>query len=128
MAEAKNFSQTNHFARTDHIRVRVMRGTACALAGSYFDDNRKRSAPSTNAPQKQGVVMIKFAYAVLAAAAIAGAFTFLTAASDRLDAGPLSATNEAVLKDCTQRPWPYLNCVGTPLGNQHIRLITTERL
>ncbi len=72
--------------------------------------------------------MVKFTYAVLAAAAIAGTFTFLTAASDRLDAGPLPASTEAALKSCTQRPWPYLNCVGTPLGNQHIRLVTTERL
>jgi hypothetical protein len=72
--------------------------------------------------------MVKFAQAVLAAAAIAGVFTILTGTSGRLDAGPLPASKEAVLKDCTQRPWPYLNCVGTPIGNPHIRLITTERL
>ncbi|HTQ81634.1 MAG TPA: hypothetical protein VMI47_00050 [Pseudolabrys sp.] len=72
--------------------------------------------------------MVKFAYAVLAAAAIAGLITLLTATSERLDAGPLPAQTEATLKDCTQRPWPYLNCIGTPLGNQNIRLITTERL
>jgi hypothetical protein len=72
--------------------------------------------------------MFKFTYAVLAAAAIAGVITLLTATSGSLDAGPLPASTEAALKSCTQRPWPYLNCVGTPLGNQHIRLITTERL
>ena len=72
--------------------------------------------------------MVKFAYAAFAAAVIAGLFTVLTAASDRLDAGPLAASKEAVLKDCTQRPWPYLNCVGTPVGNPNVRLITTERL
>ena len=72
--------------------------------------------------------MFKLTYAVLAAAAVAGTFTFLTAASGRLDAGPLPSKTEAALKECTQRPWPYLNCVGTPLGNSHIRLITTERL
>jgi hypothetical protein len=72
--------------------------------------------------------MLKIVQAVLVAAAIAGAFTFVMAASDRLDAGPLSATKEAVLKSCTQRPWPYLNCVGTPVGNPRIRLIATERL
>lgn len=72
--------------------------------------------------------MFKLVYAVIAAAAVAGLLTFLTSASDRLDAGPLSASTEAVLKDCTQRPWPYLNCVGTPLGNPKIRLITTDQL
>ncbi len=72
--------------------------------------------------------MFKLFYAVVAAAAVAGALTFLTSASDRLDAGPLSASTEAVLKDCTQRPWPYLNCVGTPLGNPKVRLITTDQL
>ena len=72
--------------------------------------------------------MFKLAYAVLGAALVAGAFTALTAASDRLDAGPLAAREEATLKVCTQRPWPYLNCVGTPIGNRHVRLVTTDRL
>ena len=72
--------------------------------------------------------MFSLFYAVVAAAAVAGVLTFLTSASDRLDAGPLSASTEAALKDCTQRPWPYLNCVGTPLGNPKVRLITTDRL
>jgi hypothetical protein len=73
--------------------------------------------------------MLKFIVsAVLAAAAIAGAFTILTAASDRLDAGPLPEPVQTTLHTCTQQPWPYLNCVGTSLGNPHIRLITVERL
>jgi hypothetical protein len=72
--------------------------------------------------------MFKLVYAVAAAAAVAGLLTFLTSASDRLDAGPLSASIEAVLRDCAQRPWPYLNCVGTPLGNPKIRLVTTDQL
>ena len=72
--------------------------------------------------------MVKLVYAVAAAAAVAGFLTFLTSASGRLDAGPLSASTEAVLKDCAQRPWPYLNCVGTPLGNPRIRLVATDRL
>jgi hypothetical protein len=72
--------------------------------------------------------MFKFILsAMLAAAAVAGAFTLLTATSDRLDAGPLPAPAQAALTSCTQRPWPYLNCVGTALGNPHIRLISTER-
>jgi len=72
--------------------------------------------------------MLKFISAVLAAAAIAGALTFLTAVSDRLDAGPLPEPKEAALEACTQRPWPYLNCIDTPIGNSGIRLITTDRV
>jgi hypothetical protein len=40
----------------------------------------------------------------------------------------LAKHDEATLKSCTQRPWPYLNCVGTSVGNQRIRLVTTDRL
>ena len=70
--------------------------------------------------------MLKFiASAVLASAAIAAALTLLTVTSD---AGPLPAPVQETLHTCTQQPWPYLNCVGTPLGNPHIRLIVTERL
>jgi hypothetical protein len=25
---------------------------------------------------------------------------------------------------CKQRPWPYINCVGTEFGNPHVRLIS----
>jgi hypothetical protein len=83
----------------------------------------------SGARTQTGIVMFRFIIsAVLAAAAIAGAFTILTTASDRLNAGPLAPPVEAVLKTCTQQPWPYLNCVGTPLGNPNVRLITTERL
>jgi hypothetical protein len=74
-------------------------------------------------------VMFKFVLsATLAAAAIAAAFTVLTATSDRLDAGPLPASAQAAIATCTRQPWPYLNCVGTPLGNPHIRLIDSGRL
>jgi hypothetical protein len=68
--------------------------------------------------------MLKSIAAVLAAAAIAGVVTSATSA--RLDAGPLPEPVEAALKACTQQPWPYLNCVGTPLGNPNVRLITAE--
>lgn len=69
--------------------------------------------------------MLKSIAAVLAAAAIAGVLTSATSA--RLDAGPLPAPVETALKACTQAPWPYLNCVGTPLGNPRVRLIVAER-
>jgi hypothetical protein len=47
----------------------------------------------------------------------------LTSSSSRLDAGPIAEPARSVLKTCTQQPWPYLNCVGTPVGNPKIRLI-----
>jgi hypothetical protein len=68
--------------------------------------------------------MLKSIAAVLAAAAIAGVLTSATSA--RLDAGPLPEATETALKACTQAPWPYLNCVGTPIGNPHVRLIKFE--
>jgi len=67
--------------------------------------------------------MLKSIAAVMTTAAIAGVLTLLSAPSGRLDAGPLAKPAEAALKACTQQPWPYLNCVGTPLGNPRIRLV-----
>jgi hypothetical protein len=72
--------------------------------------------------------MLKSITAVVTAAAIAGVLTILSAPSARLDAGPLAKPAEAALKACTQEPWPYLNCIGIPLGNPRIRLVTTDRL
>ncbi len=72
--------------------------------------------------------MLKTISAILSAAAIAAVITVVSSPSGTVDAGPLPEPAETALKTCTQRPWPYLNCVGTPLGNQKIRLITTERL
>jgi hypothetical protein len=72
--------------------------------------------------------MLKIVSAILSAAAIAAVITIFLAPSGPVDAGPLPRHDEATLKSCTQRPWPYLNCVGTPVGNQRIRLVTTDRL
>jgi len=71
--------------------------------------------------------MFKPITAIAAAAAIAAVFTLLTTGSE-LAAGPLAKADAAALKTCTQRPWPYRNCVGTRVGNPHIRLVTTDRL
>jgi hypothetical protein len=79
-------------------------------------------------PAKERIAMLKTVSAILSAAAIAGVITVFSSPSATVDAGPLAAPAEAAIKSCTQRPWPYLNCVGTPLGNQKIRLVTTERL
>jgi hypothetical protein len=72
--------------------------------------------------------MLKTTTAIMVAATIAAAFTVLSAPTAHVDAGPLAEPAEAALKVCTQRSWPYLNCVGTPLGNPRIRLVTTDRL
>jgi hypothetical protein len=72
--------------------------------------------------------MFKQVTAITVAAAIAAAITVFTAPADNLAAGPLAKPDEAALKACVQRPWPYLNCVGTRVGNPNIRLVTTDRL
>jgi hypothetical protein len=50
--------------------------------------------------------MLKSIIAVMAAAAIASVLTLLSAASARLDAGPLAKPAETALKACTQQPCP----------------------
>ena len=79
-------------------------------------------------PIKERSAMLKTISAILSAAAIAAVITVVSSPSATVDAGPLAAPSEAAIKSCIQRPWPYLNCVGTELGNQRIRLVTTERL
>lgn len=79
-------------------------------------------------PFEDGVTMLKTITAVLSAAAIAAIITISLAPSGAVDAGPLAKPNEATLKSCVQRPWPYLNCVGTSVGNPKIRLVTTDHL
>ncbi len=71
--------------------------------------------------------MLKAISAIISAAAIAGFITFILPGAP-VDAGPLDKPAEATLKACTQQAWPYLNCVGTAVGNPKIRLVTTDRL
>jgi hypothetical protein len=71
--------------------------------------------------------MLKTITAVMSAAAIAALVTVFSLQSP-VDAGPLPKPAETVLKACSQNPWPYLNCVGTSVGNPRIRLVTTDRL
>jgi hypothetical protein len=52
----------------------------------------------------------------------------LSAPTAHVDAGPLAKPAETALMACTQRSWPYLNCVGTPFGNPRIRLVSTDRI
>jgi hypothetical protein len=71
--------------------------------------------------------MLKAISAILFSAAIAGFITIMLPGAP-VDAGPLDKPAEATLKACTQQAWPYLNCVGTSVGNPRIRLVSTDRL
>jgi hypothetical protein len=71
--------------------------------------------------------MFKTSTAIMVAAAVATVFTVLTEPT-HVVATTLATPSEILIKDCTQRPWPYLNCVGTAVGNPRIRLVTTDRL
>jgi hypothetical protein len=73
--------------------------------------------------------VVKPVLMVLSAAAIAAVATFASlGANGSVSAGPLAAPQATAIKACADRPWPYLNCVGTRFGNPHIRLITTDHL
>lgn len=70
--------------------------------------------------------MFKVTHAIIAATAIAAVITVLTESSDRLVASPIAEPAQSAMKACTQQPWPYLNCVGTPFGDQNIRVIRID--
>jgi len=72
--------------------------------------------------------MLKLMTAIMAAAFIAAAITVLLAPAAHVDASPRPVAEEAQMRSCGQRVWPYLRCVGTPFGNQKVRLVTTDRL
>lgn len=88
-------------------------------------------AESKKAPAdkpKQGAVMLKSVAAITLAAAIAGAITIVSAPTADVVASPLPQPAADAITACKQRPWPYLNCVGTEFGNPHVRLIVTDRV
>ena len=72
--------------------------------------------------------MSKTITAIMAAAFAAAVITLLSAPSGPVDASPVAAPVASAMKACAQRPWPYLNCVGTEFGNPLIRLVTADRL
>lgn len=72
--------------------------------------------------------MLKSITAVMVAAMIATVFTVLSAPSAEVAAGPLPEAISAPIRSCTERPWPYFGCVGTPYGAPHVRLVSIERL
>jgi hypothetical protein len=67
--------------------------------------------------------VFKLTNAILISAVVAGFVTVMTGSSNRLSASPMPEPVQAAIKACSQQPWPYLNCVGTPYGNPRIRLI-----
>ena len=72
--------------------------------------------------------MLKSVAAITLAAAIAGAITIVSAPTADVVASPLPQPAADAITACKQRPWPYLNCVGTEFGNPHVRLIVTDRV
>jgi hypothetical protein len=71
--------------------------------------------------------MLKLLSAVVAAAGIAAMLTFLPGAkSARLTASPPTKP-EQVSEVCADRPWPYLNCIGSPREESRLRRLTADR-
>jgi hypothetical protein len=72
--------------------------------------------------------MLKSIVAIVAAAIIAATITVISAPIADVVASPLPPSAADAITACKQRPWPYLNCVGTEFGNPHVRLISTDRV
>lgn len=70
--------------------------------------------------------MLKTIAAILAAATIAAAITVVSAPIGDVVASPLPRPAADAITACKQRPWPYLNCVGTEFGNPRVRLISFD--
>ena len=71
--------------------------------------------------------MLKSVAAITVAAAIAALITITSAPTADVVASPLPQPAADAISACKQRPWPYLNCVGTEFGNPKVRLITIDR-
>ncbi|MGB6349208.1 MAG: hypothetical protein WBG10_04200 [Pseudolabrys sp.] len=71
--------------------------------------------------------MLKSLAAVMVAATIAAVITVFSAPASDVVASPLPQPAADAITACKQRPWPYLNCVGTEFGNPHVRLISIDR-
>jgi len=59
--------------------------------------------------------------AIIAATIIAATFTILPAPIGTVTTNLLSKPTSDAITACTQNPWPYVNCVGTEFGGQHVR-------
>lgn len=71
--------------------------------------------------------MLKTIAAILAAAIIAATITVISAPITDVIASPLPKPAADAITACKQRPWPYVNCVGTEFGNPHVRLVSIDR-
>ncbi|MFY9599311.1 MAG: hypothetical protein WB540_00940 [Pseudolabrys sp.] len=71
--------------------------------------------------------MLKTIAAILAAAIIAATITVISAPITDVVASPLPKPAADAITACKQRPWPYLNCVGTEFGNPRVRLVSIDR-
>jgi hypothetical protein len=75
-----------------------------------------------------GAVMLKLLGAVVTAAGIAGVLTLLPGAtSTRLSASP-PAKPQQVSEACVDRPWPYLNCIASPVDESRPKILTADRV
>lgn len=72
--------------------------------------------------------MLKPFTAIAFAAFIAATATILSAPVGPVDAGALPEPEQTAIKDCAERPWPYMNCVGTQFGSPRVRLVRTHRV
>jgi len=71
--------------------------------------------------------VLKAFAAIVAAAVVAGGITVLSAPVGDVAASTLPRPAAEAITTCKQRPWPYLNCVGTEFGDPRVRLISFER-
>jgi hypothetical protein len=71
--------------------------------------------------------MMKTFVASAAAAIMAADITVISALIGDVVASPLPKPAVDAITACKQRPWPYINCVGTEFGNPHVRLISINR-
>jgi hypothetical protein len=70
---------------------------------------------------------LKSLAAVMVAASVAAVITVFSAPTSDVVASPLPQPAADAISACKQRPWPYLNCVGTEFGNPRVRLISVDR-
>ena len=72
--------------------------------------------------------MLKLLGAVVSAAGIAGVLTLLPGAtSTRLSASP-PAKPQQVSEACVDTPWPYLNCIVSPVDESRPKILTADRV
>jgi hypothetical protein len=64
--------------------------------------------------------MLKTVVTVVTAAVVAAVISMISAPIWNLIASPLPEPAVEAIATCKQRPWPYLNCVGTAFVNPDV--------